>query len=248
MHEELYQEIEELGRGLRGLHVIRINATPQGGGVAEILQRLVPLLRSVGIDAQWRVMPPDEPFFAVSKHLHNLLQGAHGTLTGDEQRIYREHNERTYAAMAYLHPDLWEIHDPQPAAAGAWLNHGVPKVWRCHIDTAAPNPAAAAFLRPYLAPYEAHVYSHASYALPGAPSARAIIIEPAIDPLQLKNRRLAQARTRAILTWLGLDPQRPLVAQVARLDPWKDPCGVIDAFRLARARVPGLQLALLGVM
>lgn len=242
-----YDEIQSLGRQLRGLRVAHVNATPEGGGVAEVLHGLVPLLRDAGIDANWYVMEPDEAFFGVTKHLHNLLQGAAGDLAPAERRRYLEHNARTAERLRRLHPDLWVIHDPQPAAAGTVLD-GAPRVWRSHIDTSRPNPAAAEFLRPFVAPYDALIYSHPSYPLPGIAGERVRIIEPAIDPLAPKNRRPAPRRARAAIARIGIDPDRPLVAQVARLDPWKDPVGVIDAFRLARHEVPGLQLALLGVM
>jgi trehalose synthase len=248
IRQELTDEIDRLARPLRGLRVTHVNATPTGGGVAEILQSLIPLLRDVGIEAEWYVMPPDEEFFAVTKRLHNLLQGAPGELSEADQRVYRTHNERTWESLQLLRPDIWVIHDPQPAAAGAALDHGVPKVWRSHIDTSQPNPAAAAFLRPYLEGYDAHVYSHARYRLPGVRQDRPVIIEPAIDPLTRKNRPISRRRAQAILSRIGLDPDRPLVAQVARLDPWKDPIGVIDAYHLAKQQVPSLQLALLGVM
>lgn len=245
---ELYQEIEERGGSLDGLKVVHVSATPQGGGVAEILQSFVPLVRDVRIDAEWYVMDPDEAFFRVSKRLHNLLQGAPGELSAEEQRVYLEHNQRTYEQMRELRPDVWVIHDPQPAAVGSYLNQRAPRVWRSHIDTSHPNPSAAAFLAPFVQVYEALVYSHESYRFPGVAAARAHIIEPAIDPLTRKNRRLLPRRARQVLARLGIDPKRPLVAQVARLDPWKDPMGVIDAYRLARGQTPGLQLALLGVM
>lgn len=247
IRDDLMQELLELGGALRGLRVIHVNATPVGGGVAELLQSVVPLQRDLGLDARWLVLEPDEAFFNVTKHLHNLLQGAPGTLSEDERRLYLAHNQRTAAELCRFQADVWVIHDPQPAAAGVHAP-GSARIWRCHIDTSHPNPEAAAFLRPFVDRYDALVYSQPEFRLPGAAVQRVAIIEPAIDPLLLKNRRLAPARAREVLRRIGIDPDRPLVAQVARLDPWKDPLGVIDAYRLAKRRVPALQLALLGVM
>lgn len=219
---DLYDEIVRLGRAQAGLRVAHVNATPEGGGVAEILHGLVPLLWEVGVQEEWYVMEPDEAFFGVTKRLHNMLQGAPGELSASERRIYCEHNERTSERLRRLWPDIWVIHDPQPAAAGAWMD-GAPTAWRCHIDTSQPNPAAAAFLSPYLAPYGALVFSEEAYQLPIVSRDRAHIIEPAIDPLARKNRRMRRYRARQILARIGIDPDRPLVSQVARLDPWKDP-------------------------
>ena len=241
------QEILDLAGALRGLRVVHVNATPVGGGVAELLQSVVPLQRSLGLDARWMVMEPEEAFFDATKHLHNLLQGAPGELSEDERRTYLACNERTAAEMRRFRADVWVIHDPQPAAAGAALA-GVPRIWRCHIDTSQPNPEAAAFVLSFVNRYDALVYSRPEFRLPGAAAPRVAIIEPAIDPLLAKNRRVPPARAREVLRRIGIDPTRPLVAQVARLDPWKDPLGVIDAYRLAKRRVPDLQLALLGVM
>ncbi len=245
---QLLTEIEDLAESLRGANIVHINATPDGGGVAELLRGLLPLMTGLGINVEWHVLDPDDDFFEVTKKFHNLLQGAEGDLSKTEKSTYLKHSYRTATQMEKLSPDLWFIHDPQPVAAGAAQSRGIPRIWRSHIDTSQPNPAAAQFLRPHFAAYRTHVYSHADYIFRPRMRSETHVIEPAIDPLTRKNRLMPRARAEAVVSGLGIDTSRPIVSQVARLDPWKDPFGVIDAFRLAREEVPGLQLVLLGVI
>jgi trehalose synthase len=242
-------ELHELAASLSGLKVLHVNATPVGGGVAEILRSLVPLLLDQGVKAEWYVMEGHENFFQVTKRLHNQLQGEPGELTTAERRAYESTNAANSAAMSSLSTDLWVIHDPQPLAAGARLNGNSPKIWRSHIDTSAPNKSAWNFLAPYVDAYDSLVFSDQSY-LPRTEAGRvpAYFIPPAIDPLVWKNSHIDQARAKQRLSRLGIDPKRPLVSQVARLDKWKDPIGVIRAYRLAPQQLPSLQLALLGVI
>jgi trehalose synthase len=245
---EAITELKQLAEPLRGLRVLHVNATPNGGGVAEILQSAVPLLRGLGLSAAWQTIVAEAPFFAATKGIHNALQGADDELTTDEHACYLDWQHRNAACLPRDY-DVVVVHDPQPLglleAAGKGRQHWI---WRLHVDSSQPNPAVWSILRPYLAGYDAAVFTMAEFVPPGVPAAQARLSAPAIDPLSTKNRPMPHARALALLGRLGIDPGRPLVAQVARFDPWKDPIGVIDAYREVRRSAPGLQLALLGVI
>jgi trehalose synthase len=242
--EALDREAEKL----RGARILQLNATPYGGGVSELLRSGVPLLADLGLDVEWQVITGDEPFFRVTKAIHNGLQGAPRTLTQAERDAY----VATSARNAELLDDGYDfvvVHDPQPAAMLPLLGKGNARwVWRCHIETSAPNPDTWAFLRGFLCDYDAAVFTLRDFVPPDLPIDRVAVIPPAIDPLSPKNLPLARVTARQVLDWIGVRLDRPLVTQVSRFDPWKDPLGVIEAYRLARAEVPGLQLALVGSM
>jgi len=241
------REIRSLARWLRGCRVVHINATPQGGGVAEILHSLVPLLQSVGVDASWYVLPPDDAFFEVTKQFHNWLQGAPGRIAARHKRTYQAYLKQLAAQMVGIDADVWVVHDPQPLPLIALAPLAGRTIWRCHIDCSTPNGGLCEYLLPWIQQYDRAVFSMPEYALEGLPADQVRIIYPAIDPLTPKNRGLSVPRARAILAGLGIDPLRPLVTQVSRFDPWKNPWEAVDAFRLAKREIPGLQLALVGV-
>ena len=246
--DETLESLRRVAADLRGLRVLHLNATPYGGGVAELLRSGVPLLNDLGLVADWKIISGEGHFFDVTKAIHNGLQGANRTLSEEERSAYRETNE-TNAALLEEEYDVVFVHDPQPAAIPSLRGTGAAKwVWRCHIDTASPNPDTWAFLRPYLAVYDAAVFTLEEFVPPDMPVSRVEIIPPAIDPLSPKNRDLDDATARDILDWIGVEADRPLVTQISRFDPWKDPLGVIAAYRHARESVPELQLALAGSM
>lgn len=240
-------EVQALADPLRGLRVVHINATPTGGGVAEILHSLIPLTRSVGVDAAWYVLPPDEAFFSITKHLHNWLQGQPGRLLPRHRDIYERYLERVAASMRHLSADVWVIHDPQPLPLRAMVPLTGTSIWRCHIDCSAPNARVRDYLLPWVRDYDLTVFSMRDYVLAGMNPKGARVVYPAIDPLTPKNVPLPFEEARAVLAGLGIDPFRPLLTQVSRFDPWKNPWEVIDAYRLAKRHVPDLQLALVGV-
>jgi trehalose synthase len=233
---------------LRGLRVLHVNATPDGGGVAEILQAAVPLLCDLGLDCSWTVLSAEPEFYDVTKRMHNLLQGADGQLSDLDRRRWADWQELN-ATILPADVDLVVVHDPQPLGLASAAGAGAARwIWRLHIDTSHPDRDAWRFLRPYLEPYSALVFTLDQFAPPDVPDDRVRVIAPAIDPLDPKNRPLPVGKALSKLAGLGIDARRPLIAQVARLDPWKDPIGVIDAYRLVRRRHGGLQLALLGAM
>ena len=246
--DELLEAVAEAAAALRGARVLHVNATPYGGGVSELLRSVVPLLNDQGLTAHWRIINGDEPFFEVTKALHNGLQGAGRELNDGEKALYLQ-TSRSNASLFHEEYDFVFIHDPQPAALLDLRGKGSARwIWRCHIDTAAPNPAVWRFLRPFLAEYDAAVFTMSAFVPPDLPVRTVEIIPPAIDPLSPKNLRLPEAMAREVLEWVGVRSDRPLVTQVSRFDPWKDPLGVIAAYRLAREEVPDLQLALVGSM
>lgn len=242
----LMDELRRAAERLRGARVLHVNATPYGGGVSELLRSTVPLLNDLGLVAHWRIIRGDDRFFQVTKAIHNALQGAPRALTAVEQAAYLA-SSRTNASAFLEDYDFVFIHDPQPAALLPMRGKGQARwIWRCHIDTAQPSAQVWAFLRPFLVEYDAAVFTMREFVPPDFPVPRVEIIPPAIDPLSPKNLALPESTARAILEWMGVRADRPLVAQVSRFDPWKDPLGVIEAYRIARAEVPGLQLVLAG--
>jgi trehalose synthase len=242
-----HEAVCALANQLRGCRIVHLNATARGGGVAEMLEGLVPLLCSFGLDAEWYVLPPHDEFFAITKRLHNALQGRAEGLSASDWTTYLHVLEQIAHGMQRLSADVWVIHDPQPLPLGALANLSGGSLWRCHLDCSAPNARVASRLLPWVQAYDRAIFSYAEYVFQGLASAQVGLEFPAIDPLAPKNRPLRRTTALAILAGLGLDPRRPLVTQVSRFDPWKNPWQAVDIYRLAKRRLPGLQLALVGV-
>jgi len=189
------------------------------------------------------LLPPDDDFFAVTKQLHNWLQGHPGEIEPQHQRTYLEH---VAAQMRNLDADVWVIHDPQPLPLRALVPLRGAAIWRCHIDCSTPNGGVSEYLLPWIQQYDRALFSMPQYVFPGLPPEQIHIVHPAIDPLTGKNRPLQPRDAQVVLARLGIDTARPLVTQVSRFDPWKNPWQVVDAYRLAKRAVPELQLALVG--
>jgi trehalose synthase len=240
------RELEGLAAPLRGATIVHVSSTAVGGGVAEILARLVPLQRGLGLDAHWLVIDGDAPFFAMTKRLHNALQGDGDLITADEWAHHREVSRSNLDGWSDLleRADFVLVHDPQPAPiASLLLNRRGAWTWRCHIDLTHPQPAAWEPLRPYVEAYDASIFSMPGFArdLPHPE----LVIEPAIDPLTDKNLDLEPAVVEAVCARLGVPLDRPLFVQVSRFDRFKDPVGVIAAFRMLR-RHRAARLVLVG--
>jgi trehalose synthase len=245
----LVQEIKDLAEELEGLKVLHLSATAFGGGVSELLFSLVPLMRDVGIDAEWQVMLGREEFYNVTKRLHNALQGNPTTLNEEEWTIFERYN----ALNATEVDDGWDViivHDPQPVG----IRRHVPEkastwIWRCHIDLSDPNPDALECLVPWVSEYDASVYHIEQYVPRGVDGSDGVhICPPAIDPLSPKNMQLSPEDAAFVCDQFGIDVDRPLLCQVSRFDPWKDPMGVIDAYRRVSQEMGEVQLALVGSM
>jgi len=246
--EEILSDIERLADRLKGLRVIHVNATPLGGGVAEILDSLIPLLRSIGIDAVWYVIPLDELFVATTKILHHSLQGSPGYLTEEQMGVYLAQNQKAALELEgkLVTADVWIMHDPQTLPIPKFLSIKGKTVWRCHIDTTESNAFVRDILMPFINRYDRVIFTHEQYILKGLSRDKVCIFAPAIDPLSPKNLSLPRKVAQQILAQVSIDPTRPLITQVSRFDRWKDPWGVIDAYRISRQDIPNLQLALVG--
>jgi trehalose synthase len=247
--EEAVERLVEAARPLRGLRVLQLNSTAFGGGVAELLAAHVPLLNDLGISTTWAVLQGSDEYFAVTKAVHNALQGHPVEWTPQMAATYWERIVANAAEVPSDH-DVYLVHDPQPAAllrvleeegrrTGTWI-------WRCHIDLSTPHEPVWGFFEPLVNRYDAAIFTLAEFVRPGITGPRLAVIPPSIDPLSVKNRPISDETMREVLAAFGIDPGRPIIAQVSRFDPWKDPLGVIDAYRLVREDVPGLQLIMAG--
>ncbi len=239
------EAIEELAERVKGASVVHINSTAYGGGVAEILKNLIPLAQSVGLRAEWRVMKAPPQFFNVTKAIHHGLQGNMTIEISDEmKKTYLKVNDEN-ASLLEPSGDVVVVHDYQPLPL---INHrrGDKWVWRCHIDTSKPNPRVWSFIKPFVLKYDAAVFSLERYIPRDLVGIKVFVSHPSIDPLSDKNKLLSLSEVEKVLNRFDVDPDRPIIGQVARFDPWKDPLGVIDAYRLAREKIPELQLLLVG--
>ena len=243
----LVEEILERAERLRDKRILHVSATAFGGGVSEILYTLVPLMVDVRLAAEWHVIYGREEFFNATKVMHNALQGSPQDLTPEQWDTWLEYNEINAREMS----EGWDvciIHDPQPAALASLVGDKARNwVWRCHIDLSTPNPATLDRLLPHLDPYPAAVFHMPQYVPPGMREI-AHIVPPAIDPLAPKNMAFSPEDAVYICEQFGIDVDRPLMTQVSRFDPWKDPLGVIDAYRIVKEQLPEVQLALVGSM
>jgi trehalose synthase len=243
----LVEEIRERAAALTGKRIAHVSATAFGGGVAEILYTLVPLMVDVGLDCEWQVIYGREEFFNATKVMHNALQGNPQDLTEEEWETWRRYNDIN-AEQLGGDWDLCIIHDPQPAAIASIVPEKARNwVWRCHIDLSTPNEATLTRLLPYLEHYSTSVYHMPAY-VPNGLDGHAEIVAPAIDPLAPKNMAFSPEDAVYICGQFGIDVDRPLLCQISRFDPWKDPLGVIDAYRIVKQEMPDVQLALVGSM
>lgn len=237
------EELFLLGKKLEGKSILNINSTAVGGGVAEILTRMIPLLRELGVSARWDVIKGDEHFFAITKSIHNALHGVPADISDDEFAYFIETNRRN-ADELDLKADFVFVHDPQPVAlvekrkevGGHWL-------WRGHVDFSKPDPRTWSFLRHYVELYDAAVFSAPSFAQ--ELKIKQLLIPPSIDPLSDKNKELSREQIDAVFERFGIDPSRQIITQISRFDNLKDPVGVIKAYKMVK-RYTDVQLVLAG--
>lgn len=245
--EDVVNHLRQLAEHIRGIKIVHVNSTRIGGGVAEILDKLIPLKRELGIDATWEVIEGSGDFYQCTKSFHNALQGNKVAISDRLLAAYEEANRVNAEKLRPLleEADIVFIHDPQPAPLlglcpgrkGKW-------VWRCHIDISHPYRPVWKYLRDFVAGYDASIFSLApfSQALPHTE----FLIPPSIDPLSEKNRDIDDKQVREVYERFSLDPDRPILLQVSRFDRFKDPLGVIEAYRLSKRFAPSLQLVLAG--
>jgi trehalose synthase len=244
----LMDEIRRLAEPLAGRRLLHLSATAFGGGVAEINYALVPLMKDAGLDVEWRIISGGDEFFAVTKAIHNALQGSPEELTETQQEIFRRFNALNAEQLEDEY-DVVIVHDPQPAGMiEHFPNSDAHWIWRCHIDLSAPNPQVLGFLVPWLTRYDAAIFHMPEYVPAAEGLPHSYIWPPAIDPLTPKNMALSAEDAAYIVDQFGIDVERPLLTQVSRFDPWKDPLGVIDAYRAVKEEHPDVQLALVGSM
>ena len=231
----IIEELTILASHLGNRSIKMVNSTAVGGGVAEMLRRIVPLLNELGIQVQWEVIKGDERFFEITKAFHNALQGKEEHFDEDTLRVYLACNEENNREMSF-DQDLIVIHDPQPAALINWNQKRKNRwVWRCHIDMSHPNEQIWGFLRPYVEKYDSAIFSSAIFSPElSIPQYR---FYPAIDPLDDKNKELDPSYIDRVLKKYGVPRDKPIVTQISRYDPWKDPVGVVRAFKMARKYV-----------
>ncbi len=244
--EDVIHHLELLAANLQGMKVVHVNSTREGGGVAEILHWLIPLKRELGIDAQWEVISGTDAFFSFTKLMHNGLQGKRVELHSGHLAEYERVNEMNAESLRKTleEADLVFIHDPQPAALLQFIPDRRGKwIWRCHIDASRPFRPVWKFLRTFVEPYSASIWSLSEFAQP-LPHPL-YLVAPSIDPLSEKNIELDPDELSAMHYKWGLDPERPIITQVSRFDRFKDPIGVIRAYRMVREFSP-IQLILAG--
>jgi len=244
----LRDEIRALAEPLTGKRVLHLSATAFGGGVAEINYTLVPLMQDAGLEVEWRIIRGADDFFHVTKTIHNALQGNPHGLSESHREIFHRYQEMNARDLTDDY-DFVIVHDPQPVGLiDHFPDSKAQWIWRGHIDFSTPNPDVLAFLLPSIARYDATVFHLPEYAPRADGLPPAYIWPPAIDPLAPKNMALSPEDAAYIVDQFGIDVERPLLTQVSRFDPWKDPLGVIDAYRIVKQEFPHVQLALVGSM
>ncbi|QGR18950.1 glycosyltransferase [Stygiolobus azoricus] len=240
--ENELDSIFKIAEKLKGLSILHVNSTPAGGGVAEILSKLVPLMRELGINTDWKIIRGDPEFFKVTKSFHNSLQNGLGELPQGSFEIYRKWQEINGNELD-LDYDVVFIHDPQPAGLITFRKKGK-WIWRCHIDISNPYQPVWNFLREYIQKYDSVIISSAVFARDDLKNPQ-FIIPPSIDPLSIKNRDIPEITVKRILYKFDLDPGRPIISQVSRFDRAKDPLGVIRTYKLVKKHAD-VQLAYVG--
>lgn len=245
--KELFEEIETLAKECRGLKVFHVNSSPRGGGVAEILKNIVPLMKGLGLEAEWYTIPPQNSFFEITKEMHNALQGKDYELSSSVKKEYMFYMAKIADSMREMKPDVWVIHDPQPAGVIMFLPQVHYSIARLHIDLTSPNHEIWEFMSSILAGYDKIIVSSPDF-IKKEIQDKTTVFQPAIDVFSPKNQPISSEEADEILRNFGINPDRPLIAQISRFDPWKDPLGVIEAYRLAKKKIPELQLALVGFM
>jgi len=244
---DVIDKLRQLARPLEGKTVVHVNSTRLGGGVAEILHKLIPLMNDLGIPTQWEIIEGNTDFYQCTKSFHNGLQGDEVILKDHLLRNFEETNRENAERLrdTLRNADFVFIHDPQPAP----LLREIPQrtghwVWRCHIDASRPNRPVWKYLRPFVVGYDASIFSLSDFAQP-LPHPQ-YLIPPSIDPLSDKNIELGPDEIAAVHDRFSIDAERPMILQVSRYDRFKDPVGVIQGYRMAKHVLPGLQLVLAG--
>jgi trehalose synthase len=236
-------ELYFLAERLKGKVIQHISSTAVGGGVAEILNRMVPLLKQLGVDARWDVIRGNEKFFTITKDIHNALHGAAVRISREDLQFFLEVNQENAQAMSFSN-DIVFVHDPQPIGlVTKKIEIGRKWIWRCHIDFTEPDREVFNFLTKYIEQYDCAVFSAPSFSQ--AAAIPQVLISPSIDPLSDKNKELPSELINGVLDHFGIDRERPIVTQISRFDYLKDPVGVIEVYKQVKKHID-CQLVLAG--
>ncbi|ACP39412.1 glycosyltransferase [Saccharolobus islandicus] len=235
--------IFKIAEKIKDLSILHVNSTKAGGGVAEILNRMLPLMKELGLNVDWKVIKGDSEFFNVTKSFHNSLQNGTGNISEEYFKIYDKWQEINLSEIP-LDYDIIFIHDPQPAGLIKFKKGNNKWIWRCHIDISNPYPSVWNFLQKYISQYDSMIISVPSFGRDNIEIPQ-FIVPPSIDPLSVKNRDIAETTVFRILYKFGINLEKPLITQVSRFDYAKDPLGVIQAYKLAKRHVD-IQLLYVG--
>ncbi len=233
--DAIIADLVKKARRLYNRHIIQINSTFIGGGVAEILSRLVPMMNDEGIDTGWRVLHGNAIFYDMTKKFHNGLQSADIKISEEEKQLFVEISEE-FSSYTHIHHDCVVIHDPQPLPLIRYYKKRQPWIWRCHIDISEPNKKLWDFLKSFMLRYDIIIVSAEEYKKKDLPVEQRVIA-PAIDPLSLKNRAMKEKEIAKYIKQSGIPTDKPIITQVSRMDKWKDPEGVLEVYEHVRKKV-----------
>ncbi len=233
--DEVISNIYRKARRLYGKHILHINSTFQGGGVAEMLTSLVPLMNDIGLEAGWRILHGNPDFFTITKKFHNALQGGNINLSEMKKQLYLQTNEN-FSTYTHIDHDCVFIHDPQPLALVKFYRKRQPWIWRCHIDLSNPNKELWDYVENFILRYDAVIFSSKRYIKKGLPVEQKIVY-PAIDPLSLKNKELSENDMLKYIKKSNIPMDKPVIAQVSRMDRWKDPEGLLEVFKYVKEEI-----------
>lgn len=249
---KIYQNIEKVVEKIKGKVIVHVSATPCGGGVAEMLQSQVAIERSFGLESHWLVIKAEESFFNITKKIHNFLQGKPGFLSEKEKEIYFSTNNELkiylFKFLKQYQAGIVVIHDPQPLPLVSIIPKTFTSFLRIHIDLSTYNPLILDFFKPFIVDYNLVIISNKDF-LPAfslVKKSKMKIIYPAIDPCSEKNNSITLAAAKKIINQYGINTNKPIISQISRFDPWKDTLGIIQAYYLAKNKIPDLQLVLAG--
>jgi len=251
MGEDVLARIYYAAESLAGASVLHINTTAHGGGVAELLESLLPLMEELGIPHSWKIISMDEASNLFDSHLVDLLQGMeHDDISEADQYVFLEKLRRTPGLQRadQNHADIYFIHDFQLAPLATLFSWMRPALWMCHVDTANPDPHGKAYIDQFLDAYNVCVFDTPLSVFKTLPPERTHVITPTIDPFSEKNRFLTPRKGLRMLAQCAIDTTRPLITQVSRFGNWKNPWQVIDVYHLVKQVIPSVQVALVGAM
>jgi trehalose synthase len=245
----LLTQIYEVAHSLAGLHVLHVNTTAQGGGVAEILSDMIPQVEELGIQHNWKVITLDEVSGSFTARLVDMLQGYDtGAFPEAEKQVFLEKLRHAVSQEPTYQAEVYFIHDFQLVPLAEFFPWMRPAIWFCHVDTAHPNPSAQQYIEQFLDPYAMTCFNSSASVFKDLPPERVRVVTLGIDPFRVKNRDLPRERGMQILSNCGIDPTRPLITQVSRFGVWKNPWQCIDIYRLVKQQMPDVQLALVGAL